>query len=124
MLSLLNIKQCQSCAAARKRAQVAAIDLGEEDMADSTKEEEKLHRKVRKLFQKWEKKEEKKTCICHANFHRHTNIYIDTKENKHNHLASGLRETVLHLCTATPVVRNGFELVMKNFKSKEPVWSG
>lgn len=124
MLSLLNIKQCQSCAAARKRAQVAAIDLGEEDMADSTKEEEKLHRKVRKLFQKWEKKEEKKTCICHANFHWHTNIYIDTKENKHNHLASGLRETVLHLCTATPVVRNGFELVMKNFKSKEPVWSG
>lgn len=124
MLSLLNIKQCQSCAAARKRAQVAAIDLGEEDMADSTKEEEKLHRKVRKLFQKWEKKRRKKTCICHTNFHRHTNIYIDTKENKHNHLASGLRETVLHLCTATPVVRNGFELVMKNFKSKEPVWSG
>lgn len=123
MLSLLNIKQCQSCAAARKRAQVAAIDLGEEDMADSTKEEEKLHRRSESYFRNGKKKK-KKTCICHANFHRHTNIYIDTKENKHNHLASGLRETVLHLCTATPVVRNGFELVMKNFKSKEPVWSG
>lgn len=78
MLSLLNIKQCQSGAAARKRAQVAAIDLGEEDMADSTKEEEKLHRKVRKLFQKWEKKEEKKNMYlprklppAHKHLHRH-----------------------------------------------------
>lgn len=94
-------------------------------MADSTKEEEKLHRKVRKLFQKWEKKEEKKhVSATQTSTGTQTSTYIDTKENKHNHLASGLRETVLHLCTATPVVRNGFELVMKNFKSKEPVWSG
>lgn len=60
MLSLLNIKQCQSCAAARKRAQVAAIDLGEEDMADSTKEEEKLHRRSESYFRNGKKKEEKK----------------------------------------------------------------
>lgn len=39
--SLLNIINAdhRPCAAVRKRVQVTAIDLGEEDMADSTKEE-------------------------------------------------------------------------------------
>lgn len=45
---------------------------------------------------------------------------IDTEAYKYNHLSSGLRETVLQLCTATQVVGNGLGLGMKYFKSEEP----
>lgn len=88
-------------------------------MADGTEEEKRTSLKGQKAISE---KTDKKACICHANLHRHRHTslkrHAHTEANKYNHLSSGLKWTVLQLCTATQVVGNGFWLRMKHFKSK------
>lgn len=86
-------------------------------MADSTKEEENLHGKVRKLFQKLTETLHLPRKLAHKE--RNKNIYsTHTKTNKYSSLpASGLSDVVLHIHTTAEVLRNGFVAIMTNFKS-------